>query len=73
MARMLLPDDFVFAARVSLAVGSVCAALHATLPAKAITDDLDGVAEPVTDVGKQHHAWIRERGLPGALDHHEHP
>ncbi|MBV8966760.1 MAG: AarF/ABC1/UbiB kinase family protein [Mycobacteriaceae bacterium] len=73
MARMLLPDDFVFAARVSLAVGSVCAALHATLPAKAITDDLDGVAEPITDVGKQHHAWIRERGLPGALDHHDHP
>ena len=23
--------------------------------------------------GKLHHAWVRERGLPGALDHHDHP
>lgn len=73
MARMNTPDDFVFAARVQLAIGGVCAALHATLPAKAIADDLDGVAEPITELGKLHHAWVRERGLPSAFDHHDHP
>ena len=35
-------------------------------------DDLDGVAEPVTELGKLHHAWVRERGLPLGLDHHDH-
>jgi len=24
-------------------------------------------------LGKQHYAWVRERGLPSALDHHDHP
>jgi predicted unusual protein kinase regulating ubiquinone biosynthesis (AarF/ABC1/UbiB family) len=73
MTRMMQPDDFVLGGRVQLAIASVCAALHATLPAKAIANDLDGVAEPVTDLGKLHHAWVRERGLPSALDHHDHP
>jgi predicted unusual protein kinase regulating ubiquinone biosynthesis (AarF/ABC1/UbiB family) len=73
LTQMLTPDDFVFAVRVQLAIGSVCAALNATLPARAIADDLDGIAEPITELGKLHHAWVRERGLPGALDHHDHP
>jgi predicted unusual protein kinase regulating ubiquinone biosynthesis (AarF/ABC1/UbiB family) len=73
MARMNAPDDFVFVSRVLLAIGSVCATLHATLPARAIGDDMDGVAEPITELGKAHHAWVRERGLPSALDHHDHP
>jgi hypothetical protein len=34
-------------------------------------DDLDGVAPPITELGKLHHAWVGERGLPGALDDHE--
>ena len=33
------------------------ATLQATLPARAINDDMDGIAEPVTALGKQHHAW----------------
>jgi predicted unusual protein kinase regulating ubiquinone biosynthesis (AarF/ABC1/UbiB family) len=72
MARMYAPDDFVFSARLQLAVLSVCAGLNATLPSRAIFDDLDGVAEPITELGKLHHAWVRERGLPGALEHHDH-
>jgi hypothetical protein len=36
-------------------------------------DDMDGVVEPITELGKLHHAWVRERRLPGALDHHDHP
>lgn len=51
----------------------MCAGLRATLPARAMFDDLDGVAEPITELGKQHHTWVRDRGLPGALEHHDHP
>jgi predicted unusual protein kinase regulating ubiquinone biosynthesis (AarF/ABC1/UbiB family) len=73
MVRMNAPDDYVFFSRVQLAVSSVCAGLNATLPARAIADDMDGATEPITELGKAHHAWVRERGLPGALDHHDHP
>jgi hypothetical protein len=47
--------------------------LHATLPARAIADDMDGIAEPVTELGKSHHAWVRERDLPSAFDCHDQP
>jgi hypothetical protein len=67
---MKLPEDFMFAARVQLVVGGVFDGLGATLPARAIIDDMDGVAKPVTEMGKLHHAWVLERGLPTALDHH---
>jgi predicted unusual protein kinase regulating ubiquinone biosynthesis (AarF/ABC1/UbiB family) len=73
VARMNAPDDYVFSSRVTLAIHALAAGLNATLPIRAIVDDLDGVAEPTTDLGKLHHAWVRERGLPGALDHHDHP
>ena len=73
VARMTAPDDYVFLARVQLAVSSVCVGLNATLPVRAIADDFDGAADPVTELGKKHHAWVRERGLPSALDHHDHP
>jgi predicted unusual protein kinase regulating ubiquinone biosynthesis (AarF/ABC1/UbiB family) len=73
LSRMTAPDDYVFAPRVQTALNSVCGTLHATLPARSIADDMDGVVEPTTELGKLHHAWVRERGLPGALDHHDHP
>ncbi|MDF2583645.1 MAG: hypothetical protein K0R33_2288 [Mycobacterium sp.] len=73
MARMNAPDDFVFVSRLTLAVTSVAAGLRATLPIRAMFDDIDGVVEPVTELGKQHHAWVRDRGLPNGLDHHDHP
>jgi predicted unusual protein kinase regulating ubiquinone biosynthesis (AarF/ABC1/UbiB family) len=73
MARMKAPEDFVFAGRVQLAVGGVFDGLRATTPARAIIDDMDGVAKPITEMGKLHHAWVRERGLPSALDHHDQP
>jgi hypothetical protein len=68
-----VPAEFVFTSRIMLAFASVAAGLKATVPVRAIMDDLDGVAEPTTELGKLHHAWVRERGLPGALDHHDHP
>jgi predicted unusual protein kinase regulating ubiquinone biosynthesis (AarF/ABC1/UbiB family) len=72
MARMNSPEDLVFTGRVQLALASVCAGLNATMPARAIADDADGVAEPTTSLGKRHHAWARKRGLPSALNHHNH-
>ena len=47
-----------------MAVLSVCVGLRATMHSRAILDDIDGVAEPITEFGKKHHAWVRERGTP---------
>jgi predicted unusual protein kinase regulating ubiquinone biosynthesis (AarF/ABC1/UbiB family) len=71
LSRMAAPDDYVFAPRVQIAQHSVCGALNATLPARAIANDMDGVEPPVTPFGELHHRWVRERGLPGALDDHD--
>ncbi|ORB84869.1 ABC transporter [Mycobacterium kansasii] len=71
--RIKAPEDFAFVPRLQLAIFTLCAGLCATMPVRAIYDDMDGVAEPKTELGKLHHAWVRERGLPGALDHHDHP
>lgn len=73
VARLTAPPWSVFTSRVQLGWCSVAVGLQARLPMRAIADDLDGVAEPVTELGKLHHAWVRERGLPSALDHHDHP
>lgn len=73
VSKVTVPPEFVFTSRVILACNSVFAGLQACLPVRAIFDDMDGVAEPVTELGKLHHAWVRERGLPGGLDHHDHP
>lgn len=73
IARMNTPDDFVFTARHQLAIFSVCAGLRATMSVRAVFDDIDGVAEPITELGKLHHAWVRDRRLPTGLEHHDHP
>lgn len=67
------PEDYAFIPRLQLAIFSVCAGLRATMPVRAIYEDMDRVAEPTTELGKLHHAWVRERGLPSALDHHDQP
>jgi predicted unusual protein kinase regulating ubiquinone biosynthesis (AarF/ABC1/UbiB family) len=66
--RMLVPDDFVFVNRMFLSINTICGALGATVHVRALADDLDGLAEPITSLGKQHVAWVRERGLPFGLD-----
>lgn len=70
LSRMTVPEDYVFAPRIYQAISNICGALQATLPARSIADDMDCVAKPVTKLGKLHHAWVRERDLPSALDHH---
>ncbi len=71
--QLIVPPEHAFTSRVQLAWSSVAAGLGATLYVRANMDDMDGVAEPITELGKLHHAWVRERGLPGAFDHHDHP
>ena len=73
LGQTTVPPAFVFLGRTQIAWTSVAAGFGATLDVRAIMDDMDGVAEPITELGKLHHAWARERGLPGALDHHDHP
>jgi hypothetical protein len=73
LAQMTAPPEFVLTPRMTLACNSVLAGLRATVPIRAIFDELDGVAEPVTELGVLHHAWVRARGLPAGLDRHEHP
>ncbi|MEE3751895.1 ABC1 kinase family protein [Mycobacterium intracellulare] len=72
-AKVNLPPEHAFTTRIILAFNSVAVGLRATLPIRAIYDDMDGVTEPITELGKLHHTWVRKRGLPGALDHHDHP
>jgi predicted unusual protein kinase regulating ubiquinone biosynthesis (AarF/ABC1/UbiB family) len=71
LAHMTVTPQFVFLPRIQIAFAHLAAAMRATLPVRAILEDMDGVAEPTTELGKLHHAWVRERGLPGALDHHD--
>jgi predicted unusual protein kinase regulating ubiquinone biosynthesis (AarF/ABC1/UbiB family) len=65
--------EFVFMPRIAVAFSHIAAGLTATVHVRSILDDLDGVAEPTTELGKQHHAWRQVRGLPCGLDHHGHP
>ncbi len=71
--RMSAPDDLLFLTRIPLIMNPILATLGATLYARSITDDIDGVAEPTTPLGKLHDAWVRDRGLPYGLEPHDHP
>lgn len=71
--RMTTPHDFSMFPRVQLSLAHIGAGLGATFWARAMFDDMDGIAEPATELGKLHHAWVRERGLPLGLDHHDRP
>jgi hypothetical protein len=73
LTHLTVPPEFAFTSRIMLACNSVFAGLQACVPVRAIFDDMDGVAEPITELGKLHHAWVRERVLPTGLEHHDHP
>src|SRR5579875_875653 len=66
--RVSIPDNQVFFSRINLGINMICATLGATVYLRALTDDMDGVAEPITPLGKKHDAWVRERGLPYGLE-----
>lgn len=69
--RMQVPPDFVFFSRLNLSMNAVFTALNATFHTRSLLDDMDGVAPPVTDLGKAHDAWVRQRGLPYGMDDHD--
>lgn len=71
LRRMSVPPDFVFFSRLNFSMNAVFTALHATFHARAMVDDMDGVAAPVTALGRQHVEWVRERGLPFGMDRHD--
>lgn len=71
--RFSIPEDLVFFTRLSLSLNAISAAVGATLHVRAMVDDMDGAAEPITELGKQHIAWVRDRGLPFGMEHHDHP
>ncbi|GFG72816.1 ABC1 kinase family protein [Mycobacterium botniense] len=73
LRRLSAPDDLVFFPRLNLILNPICAMLGATVHIRSAIADMDGVAEPITALGKQHHAWVRARGLPYGLEPHEHP
>lgn len=70
--QMSIPSDLVFLARINLNISALSATLNATVHTHGLLDDLDGVAEAISPLGKQHVGWVRERGLPFGLDHHDH-
>ncbi|OYN75545.1 ABC transporter [Mycolicibacterium sphagni] len=72
-AKITLPPEQAFTSRITLAFASIAAGLNATLHTRSILDDMDGIAGPTTELGKIHHAWVRDHRLPSALDHHDHP
>jgi predicted unusual protein kinase regulating ubiquinone biosynthesis (AarF/ABC1/UbiB family) len=69
--RISVSDDLVFFPRMSINMSSMLATLEATVYARAIVDDMDGISEPTTPLGKLHNAWVRQRGLPYGLEHHD--
>jgi predicted unusual protein kinase regulating ubiquinone biosynthesis (AarF/ABC1/UbiB family) len=71
--RMSPPNDVALLPRINLSMSAVLAALGATIHVQSIGNDLDGAAEPTTPLGKQHGAWVRQRGLPYGTQPHDHP
>ena len=71
--RVTIPGDLILFSRINLTANVILARLGASVDARSIVDDLDGVAEPTTSLGKQHDAWVRERGLPYGREPHDHP
>lgn len=68
LARMSVPAELSLSSRVTMGISAICGAFNATLPARAIAEDLNNTAPAITVIGKAHHEWVRERGLPNALD-----
>ena len=71
MRQMSIPPDLVFFSRINLSMNAVFSALRACIYNRGLLDDMDGVAPPVTELGRLHLAWVRQRGLPLGVDAHD--
>lgn len=68
LSRLSVPEALALSSRVILAINAIWGTLGAVAHARGMADDVDGVVESVTELGRLHHSWVRERGLPTALD-----
>jgi predicted unusual protein kinase regulating ubiquinone biosynthesis (AarF/ABC1/UbiB family) len=73
LRRVSIPGDLILFSRLSFGINTICASLRASIHIRSIMNDMDGVAEPTTPLGKLHDAWVRDRGLPYGLAPHDHP
>ena len=73
VSKISVPATHAFTSRIMLASASVAAGLQATVPSRAIMDDMDGVAEPTTELGKTAPRLGPRTRSAGALEHHDHP
>lgn len=71
MRHVTVPPHFVFFSRINLSMNAIFTKFRSRFHARAALDDMDGVADPVSELGRQHVAWVRARGLPFGLEHHE--
>ena len=71
MRQMSIPPDLVFFSRINLSMNAVFSALRACIYNRGLLDDMDGVAPPVTELGRQHLTWVHQRGLPLGVDDHD--
>ena len=62
--RMSVPDDFVFFSRHNLIMNPLFAMLDATMHIRAIIDDMDGIAEPITPNHTDRSIYINKQALP---------
>lgn len=68
MGDMRVPPEHIFASRLSVPWLAILVALGAEVHSRGCIDDMDGVAEPITALGRLHVAWVRRRGLPFGLN-----
>lgn len=71
MRQMSIPPDLVFFSRINLSMNAVFSALRACIYNRGLLDDMDGVAPPVTELGRQHLTWVHQRRLPSGVDDHD--
>ncbi|MGH8791290.1 MAG: hypothetical protein ACRDXX_01410, partial [Stackebrandtia sp.] len=53
-----LPPDFVMTVRIDLGLLAVLGRLRASGYWRAISDEIDGLAPPATEIGRRHADWV---------------
>ncbi|WP_309226786.1 MULTISPECIES: AarF/ABC1/UbiB kinase family protein [unclassified Mycolicibacterium] len=62
--HLVPPREFVMMSRIEFGHAAIFGGLNATFHSRAVMDELDGVAPPLTPLGHVHDEWVRRRGLP---------
>ncbi len=68
-----VPGEHTYFGRITFGINIILGTLGCTFHARAMIEDLAGIADPVSPLGIRHCEWVRNRGLPfGLEDHDEH-